>query len=507
MRKFLAPLIAGTYIAEIKMHIVCGNYYIVREFRVNPSKGVRVMKKFAVMCGFLIIFLMPMADGAGTHSGPGGLFAASAGAQSLQSYFGPQSWINMTTLKKRFVGKPDPLPGSDYVILGWNDLGMHCINPSFAEIGMLPPFNNLWVQVIKRGDPPQIVTSGITLQYYVANNTTSSGKTDFWQYARQLFGVSLSSGIGLTGNGLSGTMQVVGDHFEATGIPVTPYDDEMNWNPFQMAVVTLKETRPKGIKKGQSIQVVLPVSDEINCAQCHAQGMDGTINLPNGGGDSVFGNILLVHDYYNGKNGISSTGQNIAGTGKSVLCAQCHSSNALGSLGKGDGTSKSVSLAMHGWHNGVDRAPDATCYSCHPGEATQCLRTAIGGMGYQGTEPSCQTGLCHGGMKGVIDSAAAGRRPWLDEPDRANSNCALCHGSNYSTGGNLYRSSKGHGGVYCAACHNSPHAWWPSKLWADNMVPMKTQRSSYSIERCDTCHTTKKQGDNPHATYYPGYGR
>ena len=51
----------------------------------------------------------------------------------------------------------------EFVVLGWNDLGMHCINPGYKELALLPPFNNLWVQVIKRGDPPQVVTSGISL--------------------------------------------------------------------------------------------------------------------------------------------------------------------------------------------------------------------------------------------------------------------------------------------------------------------------------------------------------
>jgi len=384
---------------------------------------------------------------------------------------------------------------NDYVLIGWNDLGMHCINPSYKELALLPPFNNLWVQVIQRGDPPKIVTSGISLEYSIVNNTTVKGKTDFWQYVQQLFGISLPEGIGLTGNGLSGKMQLVGDHFEATGIPVLPYDDKMNWNPFQIAKVTLRDNPGKGNKTGQTIQVVLPVSDEIRCDMCHMQGMDGTVNLSNGGTDSVDTNILMVHDYYHGVNGISPplTSQNLVDM-QPVLCAKCHSSNALGAPGI-PGV-KSVSLAMHSWHNGVDRASDGTCYSCHPGPLTQCLRTGISGMGYMGTTPTCQTGSCHGGISGMGDP---NRNPWVTEP-----NCEQCHGSNYSTGGTLYRHSKGHGGIYCAACHNSPHEWWPSKLWADNLLPMKLQRAPYAIGDCRVCHTRKMDGDNPHSTYYPG---
>ena len=411
--------------------------------------------------------------------------------------FDSMVWGDKTNFEPINMGSKQEGFNTDYVLIGWNDLGMHCINPGYAELALLPPFNNLWVQVIQRGDPPKIVTSGFSLEYSIVNNTTVNGKTDFWQYAKQLFGVDLPLGIGLTGNGLSGKMKLVGDHFEATGIPVLPYDDQMNWNPFQIAIVTLRDNPGKGNKTGQTIQVVLPVSDEINCAQCHMQGMDGTVNLPNGGVDSVNMNILMTHDYYHGSTGVSSKGPNLVDM-KPVLCAKCHSSNALSA--PGDGTSKSVSLAMHGWHNS-DRAPDATCYSCHPGEITQCLRTGIGGMGYLGTEPSCQTGLCHGGISAMGDPK---RNPWVTEPS-----CEQCHGSNYSTGGSLYRHSKGHGGVYCAACHNSPHSWWPSKLWADNLQPIRIQRVPYSIGNCSVCHTKKQEGDNPHVNYYltPKYKR
>jgi hypothetical protein len=388
------------------------------------------------------------------------------------------------------VQQPDA-SGSKYVLIGWNDLGMHCINASYSELAILPPFNNLWVQVIQRGDPPKIVTSGFSLEYSIVNNTTVQDKTDFWQYAYQLFGVSLSPGIGLTGNGLIGKMQLAGDHFEATGIPVLPYDDKMNWNPFQIANVMLRDNLGKGNKTGKTIQVVLPVSDEINCAQCHMQGMDGTVNLTDGGTMDTNVNILMVHDYYHGAAGISSTGPDLASM-QPVLCASCHSSNALGTPGL-TGV-KSVSLAMHGWHN-PSRAPDATCYSCHPGELTQCLRTGISGMGYMGTEPSCQTGLCHGGISGMADS---NRTPWVTEP-----NCDQCHGINYSTGGENYRHAKGHGGVYCAACHNSPHAWWPSKNWADNIQSSRLQKSPSSIGDCNVCHTNKLTGNNPHVVYYP----
>jgi hypothetical protein len=70
------------------------------------------------------------------------------------------SWL----MQKKPIDKCQ-IPNSDYIVIGWNDLGMHCITPSYKKVAILPPFNNLCAQVIKRGDPPRIVTSGITLEY------------------------------------------------------------------------------------------------------------------------------------------------------------------------------------------------------------------------------------------------------------------------------------------------------------------------------------------------------
>ena len=32
---------------------------------------------------------------------------------------------------------------SSYVVLGYNDLGMHCMNQDFSQLCILPPFNTL----------------------------------------------------------------------------------------------------------------------------------------------------------------------------------------------------------------------------------------------------------------------------------------------------------------------------------------------------------------------------
>ena len=44
------------------------------------------------------------------------------------------------------------------MVIVWNDVGMHCMDPSFEDFSVLPPNSNLVAQVVKRGSSPQIVT-------------------------------------------------------------------------------------------------------------------------------------------------------------------------------------------------------------------------------------------------------------------------------------------------------------------------------------------------------------
>lgn len=56
----------------------------------------------------------------------------------------------------------DPPRGNgQYTVIALNDLGMHCDDPSFEDFSVLPPYNNLVAQVIRRGSEPRIVTQGV----------------------------------------------------------------------------------------------------------------------------------------------------------------------------------------------------------------------------------------------------------------------------------------------------------------------------------------------------------
>jgi len=90
-------------------------------------------------------------------------------------------------------------------------------------------------------------------------------------------------------------MVAVGDHFEAKGIPVLPYNDNMVWNPYQIAVINIKNSSGKVLA---TTQVVLPVSDELNCQKCHASGGVAAVGINTG---TLEGNILTLHDRITGR--------------------------------------------------------------------------------------------------------------------------------------------------------------------------------------------------------------
>ena len=116
-------------------------------------------------------------------------------------------------------------------------------------------------------------------------------------------------------------------------------------------------------------------------------------------------------------------------------------------------------------------------------------------MGRNQSNPlACQN--CHGTMAQVAYSITTGRRPWLDEPRCGNT---TCHGSNHSEEpGTLYRNSRGHGGLYCSACHGSPHAILPTVQPNDNMQSIRLQGFAGPLSNCSVCHTVTPTGPGPH---------
>jgi hypothetical protein len=374
--------------------------------------------------------------------------------------------------------------------------------------------------------------------------------------------------------------------FSADGIPVAPNDEQGRENPYPLVRVQAKAAAGNSLGLATdtvlaSVDTVTPISIESDCKRCHTSTADGgngeaacfagidsdcladgskstrsgtLFNVVSPGDDPDFltnnslissewaadMNIIRLHDAKHGTELENNT---------PIACQSCHYTPALDLLQQGpveDGrltqsTHKSFSNVMHQFHSQytdlfpimpdpgsvptADRLDvlDQTCYSCHPGSRTKCLRGAM----FQG-DILCQD--CHGNMAQVgndfTDDLPSGggfaltkRVPWANEPK-----CQSCHvgdatnqpadtsGFIYAadgirllrawrtgdtnaipilssesrfaedtdaTSGNsiLYRLSKGgdtvtpvsgsadfkqgHGGVFCEACHGPTHSIWP----------------------------------------------
>ena len=361
----------------------------------------------------------------------------------------------------------------NYVAFAWNDLGMHCLNPTYDKAVILPPYNTVWVQVVKRGNPPEIVTAGLRVEYAIHGNTYSYGKRSygqFWDNMPLLFGVALPHDLGLNledpavNNGLSGTMVVKGDHFQANGIPVVPVNDALAYSPYQVADITVRDAGTNAVLV--QTQATVPTSDELNCGKCH-------------GSDALL-DVLQKHDDEEGTTLVAD---------RPVLCAKCHGSPALGQAGPGS-SGYYMSRAIHGFH----ASRGATCYDCHPGQTAKCNRS----VAHTAADGNCVA--CHGTMQDVASSVANGSRiPWVNEPK-----CATCHAgiAEVDTATNLYRNANGHHGLSCPACHSSPHAVVPSQQASDNHQAVQYQTTVATIGSCKVCHDLSKGegiGDFPDA--------
>lgn len=439
-----------------------------------------------------------------------------------------------------------------YTLLAWNDLGMHCMDGSdFSVFSILPPYNDLNAQLIKKnGTSNKHVTSGVTITYTAAKsldakyNTTSTYdnnnnlKTNFWDYVGKLFNTTPPTNTGLSGNKVPSltphklTYNATHSWWEATGLPLTPYNDDGTKNYYPMVNVTAKDASGKVLA---TTKVVLPISDEMDCKACHSSTSGYTATKPATGWENdpnpqkdFKWNILRLHDdkfqtaVSDNQTALKKAGYNTynsaglyasAKNGNPVLCATCHASNAL--PGTGIAGIKPLTEVIHSLHaNALDPVANVTlgsatnrnaCYRCHPGATTQCLR---GAMGKQ-SNIQCQS--CHGSMSAV---GKHGRTGWLDEP-----NCQACHqnGKRYTTAVtnpmtgtlrssldtrfatnsntpdqniSMYRFSTGHGNMQCSACHGSTHAIYPSSHKVDNLQSIIVQGYEGTIAECTACHTT-----------------
>ncbi len=408
---------------------------------------------------------------------------------------------------------------SEYVLLVWNDLGMHCISDSDPWFVILPPANTIEAQLIKRGPTPQIITEGVELTYRVEPGFENpAAHVPFWKYAGKNFGTELEENVGLAGNGMSGTFELEEEKssYVAKMIPVVPYKDDGSFNPYPTFTVEAREIETREVL--MTTKVVTPTSTEMGCRNCH--GGDWRVANTAGVADETAKNILKVHDRISGTNLLAE-----AKKGNPSMCQRCHADPAVGAEGKPEHLN--LSTAMHGFHaNYMPIEGSQACVMCHPAYSegrTRCSRGIHGAVGItcadcHGSLQDHATGLLKGQegkrstqkllanlttTKVASKADVKGRMPWLNEPD-----CLTCHeGFEKPAPGvtafnvwnedfaELYRNRTDYAMVRCAGCHGSTHAEYPAKSPLgnnrDNIQPVQYSNMPYPIGSnmsCEVCH-------------------
>jgi len=532
---------------------------------ISYFKEEKIMKNRSLI---LSLALVPLLIGCGSGGGTDSTSIESSTTTLSDSY----SEENEENTNEGTLTTPITTSGN-YTLIAWNDLGMHCMDGNdFSVFSVLPPYNNLHAQLKDKSG--KLVTTGVTITFVSTTgtdgkiNTTSSDKTNFWDYSDKLFGVVLPADTGLTGIKTASTapqnltFNATHGWWEAEGIPLTPYNDDGSKNYYPLVEVVAKDAQGNILATAKT---VLPVSDEMDCKRCHASTSGQTDAMPTAGWvnntdpekDFKF-NILRLHDekfptavsdhitllqqkgYNYNTSGLEAT----ANGGTPILCAACHKSNALPNVGIGfepGVTIKAFTTAIHAKHALVkdplnnnmllgDSNNRSACYACHPGSETNCLRGAMGDATDAAGDNTMQCQSCHGDMHAVGDNTREG---WFDEP-----NCQACHytdtatgdpvretsavlangtlravvDSNFATmpdtpmpGVSLYRFSKGHGDLQCEACHGATHAIYPAHN-ADNLLSEGVQGHAGTIAECTACHTTVPNTvtDGPHGMHTVG---
>jgi hypothetical protein len=470
------------------------------------------------------------------------------------------------------VGTATTGGGTAFKLIGWNELGMHCDDgQDYSVFGVLPPYNSIHAHLIDSSGVLVVNPAGYTITYQAVLdpltntlNTTTVPKTNFWTYAAALGFGALAPDVGVAGSAMPGAgntpramnWNISDNTWLATAVPMSNLADAAGppypTNYYPMMRLVAKSTAGTVLA---TTDIVLPISDEMGCSNCHADNSDaaarpaaGWVNNANLARDVKL-NILRKHDDSFAANavfraasaslGFSASGLEAQSAIKPFMCAACHSDNAL-SLPGYPGVAP-LTTSVHGFHASViDPATNQTldsattraaCYHCHPGPVTQCVRGAMSNLpASTGGLVECQS--CHGTLSTL---AVATRQGWLTEPA-----CQGCHtgtatsnsgqivytsvfssgttprvvaDQTFATNANtpaagldMYRFSKGHGGLQCEACHGSTHAEFPTTLVNDNVQSTNLQGHVGMLVECGSCHATVPTTTNggPHGLHPVG---
>jgi len=452
---------------------------------------------------------------------------------------------------------------NNYRIFTLNRRGMAFPDRDFSVSAIFPPANFIVAQVVQLNRdassmPIVLDDSQLEIRYSAVPdlngsiNTHSANKTNFWQYADDLYYFYLGNQSIHIDEGFHGKTTLAQSlpgldnlprlfsvfdgttkTFTAPYIPSVPIDDSGLKNYYPLYRIDAVDRVTQRILA--SAKIPLPMAEPMNCELCHATGKvaaDETTsqryqglmwsNHPDADNNAKE-NIAILH--------AAETGLDILGR-IPYLCAECHYSPIADPDGRGPAGDhqlrrNKLSISIHALH-GLDlerKIPDdngdaiipengeANCKICHGGDQSYTR----GVMHQAGIY--CQD--CHGGMIAVGKSPLVGaseiRTPFIDEP-----RCESCHtGDEVSHRGQdlvyrrayesndifaaprlafnrrfaeqvntLYRASTEHGGMTCISCHGSPHAIWPVEISQshDNDIAIDLQGHDGSIIECSSCH-------------------
>jgi hypothetical protein len=418
----------------------------------------------------------------------------------------------------------------DYVVVATNDLGMHCVCMTFDKFVLLPPYNTLRAQVIRRANEPSVVAdpNSIRVEYNIVENTEDSLKADPYYQSWLTNAPKLFPGFepvradgriqGLTGSTLSGQMEAQSQgYWEVKGIPAYPNIDSNgvmvdplggpNRNPFLTANVKVYDQATGNLLA--ETNTVAPTAFG-GCCDCHidvaqANGYPATP-------DGSFQAMGMLHERDSGINfaTIDPDGDGVPGP---IRCSRCHLDPSLGESTPpgyaGYPTSQyTFSDVLHRFHvqDQVVLTYDPTlasdCYKCHPGNGVNCYRGHHTNKTINGHSVWCTD--CHGDLNQRV---AEGQllQPWSDQTLPT---CSQCHGDMGEGDGYLntglfgkYLNSRGHEEhkILCSTCHGEPHALYPSTLNKDNqqMVSLQGTPDALGAGSCGACHTDRQNGGTP----------
>ncbi|WP_147819831.1 multiheme c-type cytochrome [Salidesulfovibrio onnuriiensis] len=378
---------------------------------------------------------------------------------------------------------------SEYVLLAWARQGMRLVSDTDRWI-LPPPGSTLRAQLFRRDSAPEAISDGVEISFEALDPLPPKGMNGVLKYGEQ-------------------------GYFEASGIPVLPYETGGGYNPVPVFKVTARDAESNEVLA--ETLAVLPASTRMGCMNCHgAQWRDER----NGAGisESVAGDVLAVHDRRN-RTDLAAR----AASGAPVNCRSCHAQDSGG---------LELSAALHGFHAAYlsGRESDAcalchpldlqrdphkdagiTCVNCHgtmENHALSLLKAETGA----GRDAAVQT-MARISPRDMTLEDIEPRKAWKQQPD-----CLTCHEEFAAPGtdtaaniwvedaAGLYAEGKGDmGAVLCASCHGSPHATYPAMAERDNLQPLQYTGEAQVMGAsgsCTVCHIDEMED----AAHHPGMG-